>query len=337
MSTAQLALQLKMVQSVESALNSISLKHMTLYIRLNCKSNTHTHTYVCMYVWHPQMHCDPKTATPWPLSKQVMLVCVCVFVCMCACVAPSVVVFFLCWCRESARLRKPLSLSFCLPCHECPCVRVCVSAGCFVCVTLIRNRQLFKQRLVNRQYSKSQLLIVFQVWTIAVTKTQPANTNTHTHSHIDGICECLSNFPLSEATDDALSLLHCCKRKRERWAESGFKSALQGLQINRNCIDCHVSTKYYYYAYQKLFYIHHLLLPMYHFSCLKIRYKIQMKTNPSIVDSAFRRERGKWMSAFVSVCTVFVCVLVSAAAAVSFAQTRCWRIDFAAAAVQTEL
>lgn len=62
-----------------------------------------------------------------------------------------------------------------------------------------------------------------------------------------------------------------------------------------------------------------------------------MKTNPSIVDSAFRRERGKWMSAFVSVCTVFVYVLVSAAAAVSFAQTRCWRIDFAAGAIQTEL
>lgn len=62
-----------------------------------------------------------------------------------------------------------------------------------------------------------------------------------------------------------------------------------------------------------------------------------MKTNPSIVDSAFRRERGKWMSASVSVCTVFVYVVVSAAAAVSFAQTRCWRIDFAAGAIQTEL
>lgn len=62
-----------------------------------------------------------------------------------------------------------------------------------------------------------------------------------------------------------------------------------------------------------------------------------MKTNPSIVDSAFWRERGKWMSAFVSVCTACACVLVSAAAAVSFAQTRCWRIDFAAGAVQTQL
>lgn len=52
--------------------------------------------------------------------------CVYVCVCTCECIAPSVVVFFLCWCWESARLRKPLSLSFCLPCHEFPCVRVCV-------------------------------------------------------------------------------------------------------------------------------------------------------------------------------------------------------------------
>lgn len=90
MSTAQLALQLKKLQSIESALNSISFKHMTLYIRLNCKSNmytciqmyTHIHTY--MYASTNAMRSQDCHSLA---TVQASNAGVCVSLCVCVCCA----------------------------------------------------------------------------------------------------------------------------------------------------------------------------------------------------------------------------------------------------------
>lgn len=128
MSTAQLAFQLKSLQSVESALNSISLKHMTLYIRLNCKLNTYKSTHTCICLTSTTAMRSQDCHSLATVQASYAGVCMCVYVS----VLRRLLLFSFYAGAERAHACVSLSrsLSFCLAMSVCVCAGTAVFDFC---------------------------------------------------------------------------------------------------------------------------------------------------------------------------------------------------------------